>query len=94
MAEQWLVSTGSRIAEACSSVCESPIEIAMCYALAIAGRSVAEAILLDFGETVYGDVVGAVTLRNQPQAILAEYRADFLLTLQRIEDVEHGPRIT
>jgi len=94
MAEQWLVSTGNRIAQACSAVCESPIEIAMCYALAIAGRSVAEAILLDFGEAVYGDAEGAVTLRIQPQSILGEYRADFLLTLQRIEDLDSGPRIT
>jgi len=58
LAEQWLVSTGNRIARACSAVCESPIEVAMCYALAIAGRSVAEAILLDFGEAVYGDAEG------------------------------------
>jgi hypothetical protein len=48
----------------------------------------------DFGEAVYGDAGGAVPLRIQPQAILGEYRADFLLTLQRIENLDSGPRIT
>jgi very-short-patch-repair endonuclease len=74
----------------CAKKCESPIEVAMCFALAIAGRRQCDAVYFDFGEKGSGDAEGDVTLCIQPQVQLDRYRVDFLATIQTIRPVGDG----
>src|SRR5690348_6925089 len=46
----------------CSAVCRSPIEMAMCFALAIAGREGERGVSFSFGDTSLGDTAGDMTL--------------------------------
>src|SRR5262249_9719638 len=74
----------SLVAE-CSAVCESPIELAMAFALAIVAREGDRGVVFCFGDTHLGDTAGDLQLTIQPQAQLGPYRVDFLLTAQLTE---------
>jgi very-short-patch-repair endonuclease len=74
----------------CSAVCESPVELALAFAVGFVGRQQGGAVLYDFGDTVVGDAEGNMTLRIKPQARIAEFRIDLLLTMQSITEGPDG----
>jgi very-short-patch-repair endonuclease len=74
----------------CSAVCESPVELALAFAVGFVGRQQGGAVLYDFGEVVVGDAEGDRTLRIRPQARIAEFRIDLLLTMQAISEGPDG----
>jgi len=72
----------------CSAVCESPIEMAMCFALAIVAREGDRGVAIALPDCSLGDVEGDLHLTIQPQAQIGAYRVDFLITAQLIEGDE------
>ena len=44
-----------------SAVCESPVELALAFALGFVGRQQCAAVLYDFGDTVLGDTEGDIS---------------------------------
>lgn len=74
----------------CTQICESPVELALVFALGFVGRQQCAAVLYDFGSDVLGDAEGDTTLRIKPQARFDGFRVDLLLTLQCIEDGPDG----
>ena len=69
----------------CAAVCESPIEMAMVFALAIVGREGDRGVTFSFSDSYLGDAGADLQLTIQPQAQLGAYRVGFLLTAQLIE---------
>ncbi|HLW52956.1 MAG TPA: DUF559 domain-containing protein [Candidatus Angelobacter sp.] len=70
----------------CSAVCESPIEMAMFFALAIVAREGDRGVTFVLPGGLMGDAEGDLHLTIQPQAQIGAYRVDFLLTAQLIEE--------
>lgn len=69
-----------RDVEVALSKCESPIEVAMLFALAIVGRELMDAVFYLVDGHEHGDRPSLDTLCIEPQAQLGEHRVDFLLT--------------
>src|SRR5579864_5149488 len=69
----------------CAAVCESPIEMAMCFALAIVAREGDRGVTFTFSDSYLGDAESSLQLIIQPQAQIGAYRVDFLITAQLIE---------
>lgn len=79
-----------RIVSCCTDVSESPVELALAFALGFIGRQQCDAVLYDFEDAVLGDAEGDTTLRIKPQARFDGYRLDFPLTLELIEEGPDG----
>ena len=88
----------STVTDAAERTVDSPLDreflsaAARALTLGIIGREHADSVLYDFGDDVIGNTQGSSTLRIKPQAVLNEYRVDFLLTAQVIEDATEGVR--
>jgi very-short-patch-repair endonuclease len=75
--------------------CESVIELSLCLSLGMAARAKGYAVLYDFGGcNVYGDPDGETTVRVQPQLALYNFRVDFLVTMNRVEDSAAGVEVS
>jgi very-short-patch-repair endonuclease len=82
---QFLTTTIQNIVVECATICESPIELALCFALAIVGREGQRGVIFSFPDSCLGDTEADFQLRIQPQAQLGDYRVDFLVTGQLID---------
>jgi len=59
---QFAATTLEAVVAGAASLCESPIELAMLFALGIIGREHADSVLYDFGHDVIGNTQGSSTL--------------------------------
>lgn len=66
----------------CARVCESPLELSFALALGVVGRELTDGIVFAFSDGQDEAGSGSV-LRVQPQAHIAQFRVDFLLSLER-----------
>jgi very-short-patch-repair endonuclease len=83
---QFLTTTIQNLVSQCAAVCESPIELALCFALAVVGREGERGVTFSFPDSYLGDTTADLQLTIQPQAPLGEYRVDFLITATLVED--------
>ncbi len=88
---QFVRTTVQDIVSECSAICESPIELAMCFALGLVGPEHADGVQFCLQGRAHGQAERDLVLRITPQAQISSYRADFLLTMQLVDE---GPEIS
>ena len=91
LAGQFVRTTIQGIVAECSAMCESPIELAMCFALGLAGCDKTHGVQFSCHGQVFGDSDRELSLTIEPQCNLGIHRADFLLTMQLVET---APQVT
>jgi very-short-patch-repair endonuclease len=82
---QFMTTTIQDLICECAAVCESPIEMAMCFALAIVGREGSRGVTFTFSDSYLGDAESSLQFVIEPQAQIGNYRVDFLITAKLIE---------
>ena len=90
LAIQFALGTSSNIVSRCAALCESPLELAMVFALGVIGLEMFGSILFDLPTGCCGNADGDTVLQIKPQAKIGRYRVDFLLTLVTYQKGESG----